>query len=443
MRVVRSSSSTVRSCRRKDVEESKADHRTSTYTTPHLAKLRMHEMPLWLPKSYQDLNDLPSENIVYQPKLGGSKVVRTAPGVVIKYRGDLAEEVNCLNFARDHLSIRVPRVLHHPGDVRQSTLWDPRTEELPQVWYICMEEIQGVQLKEVIDSFTPLQLEHVASQIKAILADMHSVPAPHIGSVSGGPFQNSYFFPYAVKPQNAWTKVSDFIDHYHQLLMTFGTEEYAKELLANFPQDCPVNFTHGDLVPRNILVEGSTITGIQFLIYACYVHISLTIASEILKTGDLPLYVATKKDVYLQAHGHNFDGRERHVVIHWVNGTLADNPVTQIVQLSGIRGKFVFDSLVAKLRNPATLESHTQYYLGSFTRAERQLLLRLANEIEFDKTSVINGCRVWMRELLLKMVREKLISEETFEVIEEDVPLPKRMPEPDEAIEDSQRLQLH
>ncbi|KAJ3727072.1 hypothetical protein C8R42DRAFT_717893 [Lentinula raphanica] len=141
----------------------------------------------------------------------------------------------------------------------------------------------------------------------------------------------------------------------------------------------------------------------------------------------------TEKDVYLQAHGHNFDGRERHVVIHWVNGTLADNPVTQIVQLSGIRGRFVFDSLVAKLRNPATLDSHTQYYLGSFTRGERQLLLRLADEIEFDKTSVVNGCRVWMRELLLALVREGLISEETFEVIEEEVPLPKRMPEMEEA----------
>ncbi|KAJ3843547.1 hypothetical protein F5878DRAFT_262395 [Lentinula raphanica] len=120
----------------------------------------------------------------------------------------------------------------------------------------------------------------------------------------------------------------------------------------------------------------------------------------------------TEKDVYLQAHGHNFDGRERHVVIHWVNGTLADNPVTQIVQLSGIRGRFVFDS---------------------FTRGERQLLLRLADEIEFDKTSVVNGCRVWMRELLLALVREGLISEETFEVIEEEVPLPKRMPEMEEA----------
>ncbi|KAJ3749286.1 kinase-like domain-containing protein [Lentinula detonsa] len=102
-----------------------------------------------------------------------------------------------------------------------------------------MEEIPGVQLKEVIDTFTPLQLEHVASQIKGLLTEMRSIAAPHIGSVSGGPFRNNYFFPYAIKPQHAWTK-----------------------LLASFPQDCPIYFSHGDLVPRNILVEGSTITGI-------------------------------------------------------------------------------------------------------------------------------------------------------------------------------------
>src|SRR5579875_660463 len=151
---------------------------------------------LWLPTSYRDLNDLPPENIIYQPKLGGSKVVRTAPGTVIKYRGDLAEEVICLNFAQDNLSaVRVPRVLHHPGDARQANLWDPRTESLPQVWYICMEEIPGVQLKEVIDTFTSQQLKHIASQIRGILAEMHSVPANKLGSVSGGPFRNSYFFP--------------------------------------------------------------------------------------------------------------------------------------------------------------------------------------------------------------------------------------------------------
>ncbi|KAJ3757016.1 kinase-like domain-containing protein [Lentinula raphanica] len=102
-----------------------------------------------------------------------------------------------------------------------------------------MEEIPGVQLKEVIDTLTPVQLEHVASQIKGILTEMHSLSASYIGSVTGGPFRNLYFFPDAIRPQHAWTK-----------------------LLANFPQDCPIYFSHGDLVPRNILVEGSTITGI-------------------------------------------------------------------------------------------------------------------------------------------------------------------------------------
>ncbi|KAF9070823.1 kinase-like domain-containing protein [Rhodocollybia butyracea] len=217
---------------------------------------------LWLPTSYQDLNNLPAEAIVYEPKLGGSKVVRTARDVVVKYRGDLAEEVLCLKYAQEKLSIRVPLVLYHPGDPHRSTLWDPRTEQVPQVWYICMEEIPGVQLKEVIETFDLQQLEHVALQIKAILADMRSVRATHLGSVSGGPFRNSYFFPHAVSPQRSWTSVSEFINHYHHLLMIFGTEEYADEALANFPRDSPIRFTHGDLVPRNILVDGSTITGI-------------------------------------------------------------------------------------------------------------------------------------------------------------------------------------
>lgn len=73
--------------------------------------------------------------------------------------------------------------------------------------------------------------------------------------------------------------------------------------------------------------------------------------------------------------------------------------------------------------------AHTQYYLGNFTREERQLLLHLAEGVHFDKTSVINGCRVWMRELLEAMVKENLISEETFEIIAIEVPLPKRLPE--------------
>ncbi|KAK7472996.1 hypothetical protein VKT23_001100 [Stygiomarasmius scandens] len=217
---------------------------------------------LWLPQSYQDLNNLPPENIVYQPAFGGSKVVRTAPGVLVKYRGDLAEEVLCLLFLQDKISVRIPRVLHHPGDPHISNLWDPLAEPMPRVWYICMDEVPGVPLQKVIHTLSPQQLEHIASQLKAILAEMHSINAPHLGSVSGGPFRNQYFYLRSIQPKYAWATVSEFIDHFRQLLMTFGTVEYTEQLLADFPQDVAIRFTHGDLMPQNILVDGSTITGI-------------------------------------------------------------------------------------------------------------------------------------------------------------------------------------
>ncbi|KAF5345293.1 hypothetical protein D9758_008471 [Tetrapyrgos nigripes] len=217
---------------------------------------------LWLPHSYQDLNDLPSQSIIYEPALGGSKVVRTAPGVLIKYRGDLAEEVICLRYVQEKLSVRLPRVLHHPGDPTIARLWDPLAEPRPRVWYLCMDEIPGTPLHKVIDTLSPQQLDHIASQLKAILSEMHAIKAPHVGSVSGGPFRNQYFYLHSIQPKHAWTTVDEFIDHFRQLLMSFGTEKYTKELLDKFPRDGPVYFTHGDLVPQNILVNASTITGI-------------------------------------------------------------------------------------------------------------------------------------------------------------------------------------
>ncbi|THV06685.1 kinase-like protein [Dendrothele bispora CBS 962.96] len=133
---------------------------------------------------------------------------------------------------------------------------------MPRVWYICMDEVPGVPLHKVIHTLSPQQLDHIASQLKAILDEMHSISAPHLGSVNGGPFRNQYFYLRSLQPKKVWTSVPEFIDHFRQLLMLFGTVEYTEELLADFPQDGAFCFTHGDLIPQNILVNGSTITGI-------------------------------------------------------------------------------------------------------------------------------------------------------------------------------------
>ncbi|KAF8516797.1 hypothetical protein JB92DRAFT_2810114 [Gautieria morchelliformis] len=74
------------------------------------------------------------------------------------------------------------------------------------------------------------ELDHIAIQI---LAQLRSVTSQTLGSVTGGPYSN-YYFP----------------------------KQWTDELLSAFPRDVDIFFSHGDLLLRNIVVEGSTITAI-------------------------------------------------------------------------------------------------------------------------------------------------------------------------------------
>ncbi|KAF8510034.1 hypothetical protein JB92DRAFT_2728827 [Gautieria morchelliformis] len=80
---------------------------------------------------------------------------------------------------------------------------------------------------------TTPELDHIAIQITQILAQMRSLTRQTLGSVTGGPYLNTYF-----------------------------PSQFTDELLAAFPRDVDVFFSHGDLLPRNIIVDGSTITAI-------------------------------------------------------------------------------------------------------------------------------------------------------------------------------------
>ena len=125
-----------------------------------------------------------------------------------------------------------------------------------------MEKIPGVSLDKVIDTLTVEELSHIASQLKSILAQLRSVESSKmLGSVSGGPYRNEFFPPH-VAPKHAFSSVGEFLDHYRQMLMLFCTEQYTESLLSRIPRNAAIKFTHGDLLPKNIIVEGSRITGI-------------------------------------------------------------------------------------------------------------------------------------------------------------------------------------
>ena len=202
---------------------------------------------LWLPESYDELTALGEDSLIYQSQSESRKVRRTAPGVVVKYGGgNFAEEVLAMEFVSCKTSIPIPRILHVPSD---------------KVWYICMTAARGTSLDKCIGSMTTPELDHIAIQFTEILAQIRSLTRQTLGSVTGGPYRNTYF-PAQVAPECALESTAQFVDEYRKMLMLFCTAKFTDELLSAFPRDVDVFFSHGDLLPRNIIVDGSTITAI-------------------------------------------------------------------------------------------------------------------------------------------------------------------------------------
>ncbi|KAJ6609387.1 hypothetical protein B0H10DRAFT_482449 [Mycena sp. CBHHK59/15] len=120
---------------------------------------------------------------------------------------------------------------------------------------------------------------------------------------------------------------------------------------------------------------------------------------------------------------------DRHVLICWVNGTDAEGiSYIQTVQLLGGPGNYNFFTPSVVRQQDAPSET---FALGDFTRAERDKLIELARVVKYVRTSRVNSCRTWTRDLLTAMVEEGLLVRRRFEEIDQAVPLKRRLPEND------------
>ncbi|KAH9854127.1 hypothetical protein C2E23DRAFT_902485 [Lenzites betulinus] len=70
------------------------------------------------------------------------------------------------------------------------------------------------------------------------------------------------------------------------------------------------------------------------------------------------------------------------------------------------------------------------YHLEDFTRArQRDRIVEIARGLDFNMKSRVNSCRTLTRLLFVAMIAEGLLTQETFDVIDKDVPLRKLLPE--------------
>ncbi|KAG1813247.1 uncharacterized protein BJ212DRAFT_1482711 [Suillus subaureus] len=104
-----------------------------------------------------------------------------------------------------------------------------------------------------------------------------------------------------------------------------------------------------------------------------------------------------------------------------LNGTKDDVPVAQIMQLTGRAGNYndyapVVTCMDTTIRN--------QVIPVGTLFVQRDQILLLASQIEFQTTTITNNCIVWLRELLVAMVDEELITQAKFGETVEVNPLP-------------------
>jgi hypothetical protein len=61
-----------------------------------------------------------------------------------------------------------------------------------------------------------------------------------------------------------------------------------------------------------------------------------------------------------------------------------------------------------------------------FSRQSRDRIVQLALGIKFERSSRVNGGRVWLHDLLRAMTDEGMFSESWLEMLREEIPLPDR-----------------
>ncbi|CAH0038822.1 unnamed protein product [Clonostachys solani] len=140
------------------------------------------------------------------------------------------------------------------------------------------ERVPGVPLSDVWNDYDEDQQEHVKDQLRAQLARMRQVTQPYIGRVDRQPTrnmfdrtQNSTCGPFATEKEfDRWCLGHVAAKPLARLRWRLALRHMRKDPSIKDPKAASNDFdrrqrfvlTHGDLTPRNIMVDGTTLTGI-------------------------------------------------------------------------------------------------------------------------------------------------------------------------------------
>lgn len=162
-------------------------------------------------------------------------------------------EAAMMSLVRERTSIPVPRVL--------KSFVQPKDDFA----IIFMERVNGQPLDQAWAECTQPERENIISQLQNYFQELRRVEGTFIGSVDGS-VCNDQIFGNRQSKYGPYADERAFRDGIASSLRACDAGPTFTEVVIGFleaiPQHKRIVLTHGDLVPRNILVRGGNVVGI-------------------------------------------------------------------------------------------------------------------------------------------------------------------------------------
>lgn len=132
--------------------------------------------------------------------------------------------------------------------------------KIGKVSYIVMQRIKGESLDHVVDKLDDNELKSVYDQLHSYVKELRRIGSDFYGRVDRTPFSDLLLFP---KLDTVFTSYEDFVQYWisrYEKHIAPTSCMAMRSMLLSCP-NTPV-LVHGDLVPSNIMVDGSKIVAI-------------------------------------------------------------------------------------------------------------------------------------------------------------------------------------
>ncbi|KAF2477186.1 phosphotransferase family protein [Lindgomyces ingoldianus] len=180
-------------------------------------------------------------------QLGCTSVVRLSQTLVMKSGSSvLPSEAKNMNYAAQLGGMRLPKVY---GSFNSS---NPTAGISQTRGYIVMDYVKGSCLADLWPNMNLQQRQTVITQVAVMIRKMQSTPLDFAGPVGGGMSQGLFFTDWGAGPFENGRAMEDWFNHKLHVCKAFKRVPLNA---APFEFSTFV-FTHGDISPRNIILDG-------------------------------------------------------------------------------------------------------------------------------------------------------------------------------------------